>query len=190
MKIILASTSPIRNEMLAQAGIEFEAVAPKCDEDSIKLEKKHLKLGDLALELAEAKARSVSGEYKDAYVIGSDQICEFEGKSISKSKDEEDAFNCLKILNGNSHTQNNGTCVYLNGECVFKFKEKATLIMKTLSDEEIRAYIKRDHPIGCAGSYKFELTGRHLFSHIEGSEECIKGFGMSKVLEFLEKSAK
>ncbi len=176
--------------MLSQAGIVFEAVSPLCDEDSIKQQKKHLKLGELALELAKEKARSISINQLDSYVIGSDQICEFEGISISKSKNELDAFECLKKLSGKTHTQNNGTCVYLNGECVYEFKDKATLTMKRLTDAEILDYIKKDSPIGCAGSYKFELNGKYLFEKIEGNEECIKGFGLSKVVDFLRKVAK
>ena len=190
MKIILASTSPIRKEMLSEAGLSFEAVAPLCDEDIIKLEKKHLKLQDLALELAKAKAKSISINQMDSYVIGSDQICEFEGNAISKSKTEQEAFDCLKKLAGNRHFQNNGTCVYLGGKCVMEFKDTAILTMKPLKDKEILDYIKKDNPIGCAGSYKYELNGKYLFSKIEGSEECIKGFGMTKVVDFFEKIAK
>ncbi len=176
--------------MLSQAGIEFEAIAPLCDEDNIKDQKKHLKLSELALELAKAKAESISGRYPESYVIGSDQICEFEGISISKSKNQQDAFDCLKRLNGKVHLQNNGTCIYLGGKCIFEFTGKAILTMKPLSDSEIWDYIQKDNPIGCAGSYKFELNGKYLFSAIEGSEECIKGFGLSKVVEFIEKTAK
>lgn len=188
MRIILASTSPIRKEMLSQAGIVFEAVSPDCDESAVKRQNPNVNLSDMALVLAKAKAASISGP--DTYVIGSDQICEFEGKSISKSKNEQDAFDCLKKLQGKTHTQNNGTCVYFNGECVYEFKDKATLKMKALNDEEIRNYIKKDHPIGCAGSYKFELNGKYLFEKIEGNEECIQGFGLSKVVDFLGKVAK
>lgn len=186
MKIILASTSPIRKQMLSESGLQFEAISPLCDEDSIKQQKNHLKLSQLALELAKAKAASISNVYNDHFVIGSDQICEFEGKSISKSKNHEDAFNCLKMLSGKTHIQNNGTCIYFGGECVFEFADKAILTMKNLSDTEIWNYIKLDDPIGCAGSYKFELNGKHLFSKIEGNDECIKGFGLSKVVEWLK----
>jgi septum formation protein len=190
MKIILASTSPIRKEMLSQAGIAFEAISPNCDEDSIKLQYPHLKLSDLALVLAKEKAKSISIIQKDSYVIGSDQICEFEEKAISKSKNEAEAFACLKKLQGKGHKQNNGTCVYFNGDCVFEFKDSATLTMKPLNDTEIKDYILKDNPIGCAGSYKFELNGKYLFAKIEGNDECIKGFGLTKVVDFLRKSSK
>ena len=190
MKIILASTSPIRKQMLSQAGISFDVIAPLCDEDSIKQQKKHLKLGDLALELAKEKAKSISINHRDSYVIGSDQICEFEGNSISKSIDALDAFECLQRLAGKTHSQNNGTCIYKNGVCVYEFKDKATLTMKPLTDKQILDYVNKDKPIGCAGSYKFELNGKDLFEKIEGNAECIQGFGLTKVVDFLREIAK
>ncbi len=175
--------------MLSQAGIKFEAIAPECDEDSIKLQKKHLELKDLALELAKAKALSLSNLYKNSYVIGSDQICEFEGSAISKSKNRQEAFESLKKLQGKSHKQNNGTCIYYNDNPVMEFKDTAILTMKPLSDAEIWAYIDQDNPVGCAGSYKYELNGHKLFSSIQGNAECIQGFGLTKVVEFLNKIA-
>lgn len=190
MKIILASTSPIRKQMLSEAEIKFEAVAPTCEEDSIKLQLSHLNMCDLALELAKAKAKSVSDNMPDFFVIGSDQVCEFEGKAISKSKTNDDAYQCLKAFSGKSHIQNNGTCIYKNGKCVMEFKDKAILTMKPLSDTEIWEYIEKDSPLGCAGSYKYELNGKHLFNNVIGSAECIQGFGLSKILDFFSEIAK
>lgn len=189
MKIILASTSPIRKQMLQGAAIKFDIVSPTCDEDSIKLQLSHLNMSDLALELAKAKAKSVSDNIPNCYVIGSDQVCEFEGKAISKSKNKDEAFQCLKAFSGKMHIQNNGTCIYLNGECVMEFKDKAILTMKPLSDAEIWEYIAKDSPLGCAGSYKYELNGKYLFNNVIGSHECIQGFGLSKVVDFFSKLA-
>ncbi len=190
MKIILASTSYIRKQMLSEAGVEFTTAAPLCDEDAIKAEHPGVALSDMALILAKAKAKEISEQNMEAYVIGSDQICEFEGRSISKSKDRQGAFDSLRNLAGNTHYQNNGTCVFLGGECVYEFKDKAILTMKPMSDAEIWEYIEKDDPVGCAGSYKFELNGKYLFEKIDGNEECIKGFGLTKVVEFLQKSFK
>jgi len=188
MKIILASTSPIRKQMMEDAGISFVAVPPICDERIIKEQKSHLNMLDLALELGKAKAKSISDLNPGAYVIGSDQICEFGGKAISKSKNADDAFKSLRALEGKEHRQNNGTCIYLNGECVMEFKDIAVLGMKNLSDDDIMDYIKKDDPIGCAGSYKFELNGKYLFEKIEGTAECIQGFCVSRVKEYFLKN--
>lgn len=187
-KVILSSTSPIRKKLLTENNIEFEAIAPLCDEEEVKKNLLHFPLLQLALELAKAKARSVSDKYPDAYVIGSDQICELEGKMISKSNNIEDAFNSLKAMNGKTHYQNNGTCIFLNSKPVMEHSEKAELKMKNLTDEEIRNYIKQDNPIGCAGSYKFELNGKNLFSEVKGTKEAILGFAVSKVVDFLDKN--
>ena len=184
--IILASTSYIRKQMLKQAGVEFQTEAPLCDEDELKKHLKNLPLDELALELAKAKAYSVSKYNKDEYVIGSDQICELEGEIIPKSSNYDEAFNSLKDLQNQTHIQNNGTCVYLNGECVFQVKDSAQLKMKPLTEKEIKEYIEKDAPIGCAGSYKYELNGKHLFEEIKGTEDCIKGFNLSEVVDFLK----
>jgi septum formation protein len=187
MKIILASTSPIRKQMLSKAGIKFEVISPICDEDIIKAQLSHLNMSDLARELAKAKAKSVSDLMPKCYVIGSDQVCEFEGRAISKSKTKDEAFQCLKAFSGKLHIQNNGTCIYYNGECVMEFKDKAELTMKPLSDAEIWKYIEKDSPLGCAGSYKYELNGKYLFNNVIGSAECIQGFSLSKVIDFFSK---
>lgn len=188
MRIILASTSPIRKQMLTQAGFRFDALPPICDEEALKLSLGDIQLDKKALELAKAKAKSISDIYPEAYVIGSDQICELEGKIISKSKNHREAFKSLKLLSGKTHKQNNGTCIFKGGICVMEHIEIAELTMKNLSDKEIEDYIKLDDPIGCAGSYKFELNGSRLFSDIKGTAEAIQGFAASKVKKFFNKN--
>jgi septum formation protein len=184
-KIILASGSSIRKTMLADAGIEFEVIKPLCDEDAVKEQLSHLDVKDLALELAKAKALSVSEVYPDAYVIGSDQICECEGQIISKSYDEQSAYVSLKFLSGKTHRQINGTCVYFNKQPIMQNTSIAELIVRNLDDEEILDYIELDSPIGCAGSYKYEENGKMLFEEISGDDETILGFGLSAVLKIL-----
>ncbi|MDX1949993.1 MAG: Maf family protein [Rickettsiales bacterium] len=186
-RIILASGSEIRKQLLIENNIKFEVIKPFCDEEEVKksLVPKNLPLKQLALELAIAKAKSVSEKFPDAYVIGSDQICELDGEIISKSNNEDEAFTSLKKMNGKTHFQNNGTCILLNSKPVMEHIEIAELTMKNLSDAEIWDYIKKDNPIGCAGSYKFELNGKNLFSEVKGSREAILGFAVSKVVEFI-----
>lgn len=184
-RIILASTSSIRKQMLSDAGFSFAVLPPDCDEDMLKKQMGDIPLLKKALELAKAKAKSVSAAQPDAYVIGSDQICEYEGRVISKSNNFDESFACLKLLSGATHKQNNGTCIYRNGECIMEHSEIAELTMKNLNDDEIIEYIKLDNPIGCAGSYKFELNGKNLFTKINGKAETIQGFGISAVKRYL-----
>jgi septum formation protein len=185
--IILASGSSIRNTMLLNAGIEFEVIKPLCDENAVKQQLKNLPTKQLALELAKAKAQSVSEQNPNVYVIGSDQICECEGQIISKSYDEQSAYVSLKFLSGKTHYQINGTCIYYNNQLVMEKTSQAELIMRNLSDDEILDYIELDNPIGCAGSYKYEENGKMLFEEISGADETILGFDLSAVLEFLKK---
>lgn len=182
--IILASTSYIRKKMMEQANLSFKTMPPQCDEDELKNHITHLPTLEQALELAKAKAYSISKYEPDTYVIGSDQICDLEGEIISKSKNYQDAFNSLTKLAGKTHKQNNGTCIYLNGECVLEVKDFAELTMKNLSKKQIEEYIELDTPIGCAGSYKFEENGKSIFSEIKGTTDCIQGFAISEVADF------
>lgn len=185
MQIILASGSSIRRQMLQDAGVNFTVVKPLCDEDSLKNELAHLPTQQLAIELAKAKAASVSVVYPDALVIGSDQICLCDGVIINKSTDEISAFDSLRFLSGKTHQQINGTCVYQNNTLISQHNAIAEICVKNLSDSEILEYIKADNPIGCAGSYKFESKGKNLFSKITGETETILGFGLNSVLKVI-----
>lgn len=184
-RIILASTSPIRRQMLEKANINFDVIAPDCDEEKLKKELSQFSILIQALELAKEKAISISKKHPEDYVIGSDQICDLDGEIINKSRNRLTAFESLNKLQGKTHRQNNGTCIFLNGKPVMEHKEFAELTMRELSNDEIEEYITRDNPIGCAGSYKFELTGKALFTKIKGKDEVVKGFSLSEVLKFL-----
>jgi MAF protein len=183
-KIILASTSKIRQIMLEEYGIIFETASPDCDEEFLKDDLQSWQKKDIALALARAKAVSVADEEPDSYVIGSDQICEFNNEIIDKSKNRDEAFTTLKKLQGQTHIQNNATVIYHQGKEVFKNVEQVKLRMKKLTDQQINEYIDKDNPIGCAGSYKFEQNGFSLFAEIHGSTDGIKGFAAEKLAQF------
>ncbi len=182
-KIILASTSKVRKKILEEVGLKFTVMAPLYDED---LEKKNLKLAPkkLALILAKEKALSVSREFRDAIVIGSDQVCEFEEKEISKSKNALEAIKQLKKFNGKNHFQNNAVCVALNGKIIFKSFSKVKLQMRKMSAAEIESYVKIDQPWGCAGSYKYESLGKHLFEKISGDYYSVLGLAVQPLIAF------
>jgi septum formation protein len=188
VEVILASGSSIRQLLLRDAGIEFEVIKPLCDEDALKEQISHLPIAAQALYLAEQKALSVSEIHPNAYVIGSDQICECDGRIINKSTDAASATRSLEFLSGKTHTQNNGTCIFYGGKPVMQHKAAAKLTMRALTPEDIASYIQLDDPIGSAGSYKFESHGKNLFAQVEGERETILGFGLSAVVGFLKKT--
>ena len=183
-RLILASTSKIRKKILEEVGLKFEVMAPLFDEDTGK-KKVKLSPQKLAVYLAQQKALSISEKFRDAYVIGSDQVCEFEGKEISKSNNDSEALNQLKKFNGKIHFQNNAVAVALNGKIIFNKFSRVKLTMRKMSLQEITSYVKHDQPWGCAGSYKYESLGKHLFEKISGDYYSVLGLAIQPLLNFL-----
>jgi septum formation protein len=181
--LILASTSKIRKKILEEVGLKFEVMAPLFDEDAGK-KKVKLSPQKLAVYLAEQKALSISEKFPDAYVIGSDQVCEFEEKEISKSNNAVEALSQLKKINGKIHYQNNAVAVALNGKIIFKKFSRVKLTMRKMAISEIESYVNCDQPWGCAGSYKYESLGKHLFEKISGDYYSVLGLAIQPLLNF------
>lgn len=187
--IILASTSPVRKQILNEVGLKFKTISPTCDEDYLKKEfiknKPDFSMRSLAIFLSSKKALSISKDYPESYVIGSDQVCEFEGREISKSKDAKQAIIQLSKFNNNVHFQNNGLVVAKNGKVIFKNFSKVKLKMRKLTKIEIENYVNYDESWGCAGSYKYESYGKHLFEKVQGDYYAILGLCIQPLLNFL-----
>ena len=186
--IILASSSPVRKQILQELGFNFQAINPDFDEESAKDEIKHLEIPSQALFLAQQKALSISKKYPEAIVIGSDQICQINNKILSKSKNIDDARLQLQELRGKAHFQNNAISIFQDSKEIFSNIEIAKIKMRTLSSEEIENYLKIDNPIGCAGSYKIERNARHLFREISGDVNAIAGISIQSALNYLHQN--
>ncbi len=184
---ILASTSAVRKQILQDAMLDFEAIAPLFDEEKSKLENSHLTIAQLAIFLAEGKALSISQIHNNALVIGSDQICELNCKAIDKSKNAEDAIAQLTNFSGQTHYQNNATVVAKNGKIIFRKISRVKLKMRKISANDIQSYVSTDKPWGCAGSYKYESLGKHLFEKISGDYHSILGLNLQPLLNFLHR---
>jgi septum formation protein len=183
--IILASSSAARKRILSDLGLKFDIINPNFDEEKAKPKIKHLKIAKQAMYLAQQKALSVSILYPNSLVIGSDQICELDGLAIDKSKNRNDAIKQIKLLQGKTHIQNNAVCLYKGAKLLFKNSSKAKLTVRNLSDNEIANYVELDQSWGCAGSYKFESFGKHLFSKVNGSDNSIVGMNILPLVNFL-----
>jgi septum formation protein len=184
-KIILASTSIIRKQVLLDHGLTFEVCKPLFDEDNQKHLFKDLSSKELAIILAKQKALSVSEVNHDAYVIGSDQVCEFLGKEIAKSKNQDQAIEQLTNFSGNIHYQNNAVVIAYQGKIIFENFSQVVLKMLKLSKSEIEAYVKFDQSWGCAGSYKYESMGKHLFEQVSGDYYAVLGLNIQPLLSYL-----
>lgn len=184
-RLVLASTSKIRKRILEEADLQFEVIAPTYDEDSEKKKLKKMPAKKLAIFLAEQKALSISEAFPDAYVIGSDQVCEFEKKEISKSNNATEALSQLKKFNGKIHFQNNAVVIAHRGKIIFRNFSQVKMKMRKLSANEIASYVKQDEPWGCAGSYKYESLGKHLFERISGDYYSVLGLAIQPLIAFL-----
>lgn len=186
-KIILASSSKIRKKILEESGFDFEVISPDFDEEKGKKENPKLNPKNLAIFLAKEKALSISRKFKDVYVIGSDQVCEFEKKDISKSENADDAIKQLKKFSGKIHYQNNAAVIAFNNKIIFKNYSVVKMQMRKISKKQIESYVKKDQPWGCAGSYKYESFGKHLFEKTTGDYYAVLGLAIQPLIAFMYK---
>jgi septum formation protein len=185
-KIILASTSKIRQELLQKYKVDFQACKSPFDEEKHKNSILNLSPSKQALFLAQGKAMAVSKNEKNSVVLGCDQICYLEesGQIMNKPLNKSTAINQLKEMSGKKHTQNCATVIMINEKVVWENIEICSLTMRNLSQEEIINYINLDNPINACGSYHFEAHGKHLFSKVEGDHDAIMGIPMVSLLNF------
>ncbi len=183
-KIILASTSAVRQQILQSVQLPFVVVAPNVDEDKLKKQLNIFCPLKLALELAKAKALSIAKQHPDAYIIGADQVCALGDSFLNKAKTQQEAVLQLNALSGKTHTQNNGFAVVHQHKVVFSHSAKVSLTMQKLSLASIKKYVESDNPVGCAGSYKYESLGKHLFSRVNGNYYAVLGLNIQPLLNF------
>ena len=184
-KIILASNSSIRQKILEDSGISFEVVPSEVEEEELKQSLSGNNFREYCLALAKAKALDVSKKKKNAYVIGSDQICSYGEEIFSKPLTKENCFKTLSKLSGNTHYQNCGISICKNGKEIWSHYAQAALTMKSLSDTEIRDYIDKDEPFMACGAYRFESLGKDLFLTTKGDETTIQGLTLNPIINFL-----
>ena len=162
-KLILASTSPYRRELLARLGLEFKAVPPSFDEEAEKTRAPRFP-ADQAAFLAHGKAQSLAGT--DLTIIGGDQLIAFENEIIGKAGSPEGAALQLHKMSGKKHELLTAVCV-LQGARKQAWVHSTTMHMRELSNSQIAEYICLDRPWDTAGSYKFEKHGVALFEKVE-----------------------
>ena len=184
-KIILASNSSIRKKILEDSGISFEVMPSEVEEEELKQSLSTNNFREYCLALAKAKALDVSNKKKNAYVIGSDQICCYGEEIFSKPLTKENCFKTLSKLSGNTHYQNCGISICKNGKEIWSHYAQAALTMKSLSDREIRDYIDKDEPFMACGAYRFESLGKNLFLTTKGDETTIQGLTLNPIINFL-----
>ena len=189
-KIILASKSKVRKEILDKHKILCEVRPSNVDEDVIKesLIKKLASPEIISKNLAELKANKVSLNQKGRLVLGADSVIDLAGELISKPENREEALVILKKLNGKKHNLISSVCISRNGSMIWNYTDKAELIMKNFSEEDLKVYLSKisDEALYSYNVYQIEGEGRNLFSDIIGDEDTIMGLPVFKIKEYLK----
>ena len=190
-KIILASKSKVRKNILDNNNILSSVRPSNVDEDVVKesLIKEKASPEIISKNLAELKANKVSLIEINQLVLGADSVIDLEGELISKPENREEALFILKKMNGKKHSLISSVCISKNGSMIWNHTDKATLTMKKFSDEDLRKYLSRvsDEALYAYNVYQIEGVGRDLFSEIEGDENTIMGLPIKKIKEYLNK---
>ena len=189
MKIILASKSGVRKNILEKNKISCNVIPSNIDEDQVKEamlnENATPKL--VSKNLAELKANKVSKKRPDELVLGADSVIDLEGKLISKPKTRDEAVTILEKLNGKKHQLISSVCISKNGSMIWNYTDASTLTMKKLNLDQIKSYLEkiRDEKLYAYGVYQIEADGRSLFSKIEGDKDTIMGLPVKRIKEYL-----
>ena len=189
IKIILASKSKVRMDILKQNNVDCIVEPSNVDEDEIK--KSLLKEGAspeiISKNLAEVKANKVSQKKISDIVLGADSVIDLEGEIISKPQSREEAMEILKKLNGKKHSLISSVCISKGGTMIWNYTDKAELFMKKFSEQELNVYLSKisDKSLYAYNVYQIEGEGRNLFSKIVGDKNTVMGLPIKKIKEYL-----
>ena len=188
-QIILASKSKVRKNILDENKIAYRVEPSNIDEESIKesLLKEKATPTIISKNLAELKANKISQKFMDEMVLGADSIIDLAGEIISKPENRLEALTILKKLNGKTHQLVSSVCISRGGSMIWNYTDRASLTMKQMSVEELKAYLAKisDEALYAYNVYQIEGEGRTLFSKIDGDEDTIMGLPVKKIKEYL-----
>ena len=189
-KIILASKSEVRRQILIKHGIICQVEPSNVDEEPVKesLLKEGATPEIISKNLAELKANKVSTKIKDEIVLGADSLIDLEGNIISKPRDRKEALEILKKLNGKYHFLISSVCLSKNGRMIWHYSDKAKLTMKNFEILDLKNYLAKitDEALYAYNVYQIEDSGKDLFLKIEGNENTIMGLPIEKIKEYLK----
>ena len=190
LKIILASKSNVRREMLEKNNISCEIIPSNIDEEPIKesLIAAGANPEDVSKNLAEIKANKVSQKQQEKLVLGADSVIDLNGEIISKPENRNEAFKIMNKLNGKKHLLISSACISKNGHMIWNNTDKAEMQMKKFDRKEIKDYLSKisDEVLFSYNVYQIEGLGKMLFSSIRGDKNTIMGLPLKSIKNYLE----
>ena len=194
MKIILASKSGVRKQILDKYNIDNEVVVSNVDEDEIKESLLFEGADPLSVSknLAEIKSIKVSNKNPDRYVLGADSVISLNKELINKPNSREEAFTILKKLNNSKHFLISSVCIAKNGVMVWNHSDSSELKMKNLNDEEISSYLNKikTKTLTDYGVYQIEANVLELFEYVKGDKDSIMGLPIKDIINYINQIKK
>ena len=190
MKIILASKSGVRKQILDKYNIDNEVIISNVDEDEVKQSLLAEGANPLSISknLAELKSIKVSNQQPDRLVLGADSVISLNEELINKPGSREEAFKILKKLNNSKHYLISSVCISKNGSMIWNHTDSSELKMKNLKDEELLEYLSRIKTkiLLAYGVYQIEADGLELFEYIKGDRDSIMGLPVKEIISYIE----
>ena len=190
MRLILASKSGVRKQILDKHNIDNEVVISNVDEDEVK--ESLLAEGadplSISKNLAEIKSIKVSNKNPDRYVLGADSVISFNKELINKPNSRDEALTILKKLNGSKHYLISSVCIAKNGAMVWNFSDSSELKMKKLNDSELLSYLNKidTKTLLAYGVYQIEADGLELFEYVKGNKDSIMGLPIKEIINYIK----
>jgi septum formation protein len=194
MKIILASKSGVRKQILDKYNIDSEVIVSNVDEDEVK--ESLLAEGadplSVSKNLAEIKSIKVSNKNPDRYVLGADSVISLNKELINKPTSREEALATLKRLNNSKHYLISSVCIAKNGAMVWNHTDSSELKMKNLTDGELSSYLNKieTKTLIAYGVYQIEADGLELFEYVKGDKDSIMGLPIKEIINYIKQLKK
>jgi len=194
MKIILASKSGVRKQILDKYKIDNEVMVSNVDEDEIKdsLLAEGADPLIISKNLAEIKSIKVSNKNPDRLVLGADSVVSLDNELINKPKSREEAFSILKKLNNSKHYLISSVCISKNGAMIWNHTDSSELKMKNLDDSSLSKYLDKikTETLLAYGVYQIEADGLELFEYVKGDRDSIMGLPVKEIINYIDKLKK
>ena len=194
MKIILASQSGVRKQILDKYNVDNEVIVSNVDEDEIKQSLLAEGANPLSISknLAEIKSIKVSNKEPDRLVLGADSVISLNDELINKPNSREEAFEILKKLNNSKHYLISSVCISKNGAMIWNHTDSSELKMKNLKDEDLLQYLSKieTKTLLAYGVYQIEADGMELFEYVKGDKNSIMGLPVKEIISYIEQFKK